>query len=561
MRLIFQGQELSDERLLCEYGIQDHSTVYQRLQTGTIQLSIYLPDLVEFLPLAVKPATTFTDIIHRVVALERTLLPYQHLLVTLRGRSGVQLSADKYASAIVDYDLKSDDIVELTACKKYCHTLQLSLPPNDHFSLEVQSESGVITMKLHSHDNFRIVETLIVPTWMGCPYYRATFYHKNTMLEREQFVGSFDRCSIDLRSLRYPQSGCVKRDNKILEDDIPPVFRVKRNVGNEKITTLRPSGSAVVYIDRKEVTLYLSDNDVSILVIKELMRECSYYYRDEEVQLSQDDLKLTDDTMLSECASTNIEYKGSTILTYHFISGYIREYSVHYLRRSVKGDTTVCNVKIYSNDTIVDLKAAIEKSTGIPQQNQALYECDSGYEMLYTWNNVDCNSGHKHKLHDCQLIGDFVHYGRVYLDIRLLVIVQTHTLNTIPFEVLSCNDVLSLKRMIAIETDIPVADQTLLILSDRMTVLENTKPVSAYVGDNRLTLDCMVLPVHFIRAGPPKYPEWIAWEIRAVPQKNAAKNEPLKPMNILLAKSSVTLLIKVQFVLVLVLVLCCSVVN
>ena len=147
------------------------------------------------------------------------------------------------------------------------------------------------------------------------------------------------------------------------------------------------------------------------------------------------------------------------------------------------------------------------------------------------------------------------------LDVRLLVIVNTPAGVTIPFEVLSCNDVLSLKRMIAIETDIPVANQTLLILSDHMTVLENTKPVSAYVGDNRLTLDCMVLPVHFIRAGPPKYPEWIAWEIRAVPQNNAAKNEPWKPMNILLAKSSVTLLIKVQFVLVLVLVLCCSVVN
>ena len=93
LRLIFQGQELSDERLLCEYGIQNHSTVYQRLQTGTIQLCISLPDLGKFLPLTVKPATTFTDIVHRVVALERTLLPYQHLLVTLRGRSSVKLPA------------------------------------------------------------------------------------------------------------------------------------------------------------------------------------------------------------------------------------------------------------------------------------------------------------------------------------------------------------------------------------------------------------------------------------------------------------------------------------
>ena len=36
LRLMFQGQELSDEQLLCEYGVQNHSTVYQRLQTGTI---------------------------------------------------------------------------------------------------------------------------------------------------------------------------------------------------------------------------------------------------------------------------------------------------------------------------------------------------------------------------------------------------------------------------------------------------------------------------------------------------------------------------------------------
>ena len=109
LRLIFQGQELRDERLLREYGIQNHSTVYQRLQTGTIQLSIYLPDLGKFLPLTVKPATTFSDIVYRVVALERTLLPYQHLLVILRGRNSVQLTADKYASVIGDYNLKSED--------------------------------------------------------------------------------------------------------------------------------------------------------------------------------------------------------------------------------------------------------------------------------------------------------------------------------------------------------------------------------------------------------------------------------------------------------------------
>ena len=43
LRLMFQRQELRDERLLCEYGIQDHSTVYQRLKTGTIQLRILPP--------------------------------------------------------------------------------------------------------------------------------------------------------------------------------------------------------------------------------------------------------------------------------------------------------------------------------------------------------------------------------------------------------------------------------------------------------------------------------------------------------------------------------------
>ena len=56
---------------------------------------------------------------------------------------------------------------------------------------------------------------------------------------------------------------------------------------------------------------------------------------------------------------------------------------------------------------------------------------------------------------------------------------------TIPFEVLSCDNVLSLKRMIAIERDIPVAGQTLL--SDD-AVLENTKSVSAYIENMKLTL-------------------------------------------------------------------------
>ena len=73
---------------------------------------------------------------------------------------------------------------------------------------------------------------------------------------------------------------------------------------------------------------------------------------------------------------------------------------------------------------------------------------------------------------------------------RLLVIVKTPAGVTIPFEVLSCNDVLSLKRMITIETDIPVQDQTLL--SDD-TVLENTKSVGTCVGAGKLTLHCTLV--------------------------------------------------------------------
>ena len=76
------------------------------------------------------------------------------------------------------------------------------------------------------------------------------------------------------------------------------------------------------------------------------------------------------------------------------------------------------------------------------------------------------------------------------MDKRLLVIINTPAGVTILFEVLSCDDVLSLKRMITMETDIPVASQTLL--SDH-TVLENTKFVGTYVGDNKLTLHCTLV--------------------------------------------------------------------
>ena len=92
---------------------------------------------------------------------------------------------------------------------------------------------------------------------------------------------------------------------------------------------------------------------------------------------------------------------------------------------------------------------------------------------------------HKFKLHNHQTVGDFVHYRHVYLDVRLLVVIKTPSGATIPFEVLSCDDVLLLKRMITIETDIPVASQTLL--SDD-TVLENTNSVGAYVENMKLTL-------------------------------------------------------------------------
>ena len=179
-------------------------------------------------------------------------------------------------------------------------------------------------------------------------------------------------------------------------------------------------------------------------------------------------MKLTDDIMLSECVNTKVEYNGSTVLTYHLtaITLYCKHYSVHYLNLLVKGYTAVCKVKVFT-DTTADLKVAIEKSSGIPQQNQALY------------------TEHKFKLQDHQVVRDFVCYSNIYLDVRLLVVVKSPAGVTIPFEVLSCNDVLSLKRMITIETNIPVEDQTLL--SDD-TVLENTKSVGAYVGDGKLTL-------------------------------------------------------------------------
>ena len=526
LRLIFQGRELSDERLLCEYGIQNNSTVYQRLQTGTIQLCISLPDLGKFLPLTVKPATTFTDIIHRVVALERTLLPYQHLLVTLRGRSSVQLTVGKYVSVVGEYDLKSEDTLELTACKEYCHNLQVILPShrNQEFSMLIsQLTSDVITLRLHSHETFRTAETLlaqILNEQRRQYQYVARFYANEVRVRQDQLVGFVTKCYVRLVKVHHgvPQAGwydghavahaavsaltcpdrfvnsnsCVADGYDVagdgwyvggFENERSPVFQVERRVGNRKVVSIRPSGSAVVYIDQNSTPLCLPDNDISISVIKELMKEQSpfpYYSRDRKVQLFQNDAKLTDDTILRECMSTETKYNGSSILTYHLTAEYSEEYCVlYYLDKPSK---VLCDVQVLSTDTIADLKAAIEESSGIPPQNQALYDI---YEPD-TWYDVKYNL----KLHDHQVVGDFVCYRRVYLDKRLLVIVKTPAGVTIPFEVLSCDDVLSLKRMITIETDIPVAAQTLL--SDH-TVLENTKSVGTYVGDGKLTLHCTLV--------------------------------------------------------------------
>ena len=81
-------------------------------------------------------------------------------------------------------------------------------------------------------------------------------------------------------------------------------------------------------------------------------------------------------------------------------------------------------------------------------------------------------------------------YRTVYLDVRLLVVIKTPSGVTIPFEVLSCDNVLSLKCMITIETDIPVADQNLL--SDD-TVLEDAKSVGAYIEGGKVTLHCTLV--------------------------------------------------------------------
>jgi len=135
-------------------------------------------------------------------------------------------------------------------------------------------------------------------------------------------------------------------------------------------------------------------------------------------------------------------------------------------------------VQLFSSDTVVDLKAAIEEATGIPQQNQALYDGDSLYRI---------------ELHDHQVVGDFASSLQIDLDTRILVFVDTLA-GIIPFEVLSHDTVLSLKCAIAIETKIPVEDQTVLNRNNQ-SVLEDTKSVGAYVvRDDKLTLHCTLVP-------------------------------------------------------------------
>ena len=118
-----------------------------------------------------------------------------------------------------------------------------------------------------------------------------------------------------------------------------------------------------------------------------------------------------------------------------------------------------------------------------------MYNCDSEYKPKLH-NHTALYDYHKLELHNHQIVGDFVRYRCVYLDVRLLVFIKTLSRATIPFEVLSCDNVLSLKRMIAIETDIPVAGQTLL--SDD-AVLENTKSVGAYIENMKLKLHCTLV--------------------------------------------------------------------
>ena len=161
----------------------------------------------------------------------------------------------------------------------------------------------------------------------------------------------------------------------ILEDEISPVFLVERKLGSKKVTSLWPSGSIVVYIHQKSTPLYLPDNDASIFVIKELMRDLSQY-NDGKVKLFQNDVELAGDTLLSECTSSRIEYSGSAILTYRLTAEYGERCTVYSCQQVKWYYPEICNVHFFSSDTIADLKATIEECSGIPKQNQALYDLD-----------------------------------------------------------------------------------------------------------------------------------------------------------------------------------------
>ena len=110
-------------------------------------------------------------------------------------------------------------------------------------------------MKLHSHETFRTAATLlaqILKEQRHQYHYDAKFYANEVMLRQDQHVGFVNRCSVGLVRFDYcvAQSGRVGGDwDEDHENERLPVFQVERRVGNRKVVSIRPSGSAVVYID------------------------------------------------------------------------------------------------------------------------------------------------------------------------------------------------------------------------------------------------------------------------------------------------------------------------
>lgn len=247
-------------------------------------------------------------------------------------------------SSVDDYDLKGEDTVELTACKGYCHTVRVTVSSDIEFP-----PSRVTVLKLHSSNTFRTVEKLVLE---GQRDFSASSIHacaSGTVLEPERLVGTISECfvSIVIERARVVHhyasySGSADRTS---------VMGVKRTRGSKTALSLQPSGSTVVYIDKDlhPVTFHLPDNVISILIIKELMKEIlradSKLCGDREVQLFQSGLKLADDMILSKCASTEIENQGSVILTYNFTSEYSKPYSV-------MGSTATTTVQVFSSDTV-----------------------------------------------------------------------------------------------------------------------------------------------------------------------------------------------------------------